>query len=331
MINSAADYNSNARDKIVINPVYIKKKPDKLKKIRNKMSKNDFCYSYGIYIVMAVLSTALIALNIILYYNVSKQVSKLRVMILSKNETDTTAEKILKNEIVLIREEIKENLKSLENKIETSVNGIEKKLDGSLQNFKNETRKELVGNLKGTTSEISESANQIRKDMNSNMKFLFSLPFGIHNNVPISRFYGWFYAYNKPYNHKTTSTEIDAIINSCLPTTILCLGGVDNTNNVLRVVSCGFCSVVLSKTPKNTPTLHNGAYWYYSPDVENSRSMGFAPNSSIKQENADIVDIFNNQRVSWQLNEISGGWRLGSLIDLDNSTDYNKTMIKKDL
>jgi hypothetical protein len=59
--------------------------------------------------------------------------------------------------------------------------------------------------------------------------------------------------------------------------------------------------------------------------------MGFAPHPFINQNNADIADKLNNQRVSWQLNEISGGWRLGSLLDLVNSTNYDKVIIKKDL
>jgi hypothetical protein len=109
---------------------------------------------------MAALSTALIALNTILHLHVSEQVSDLEVKFSSKNKTDAATEKILKNEIVLIREEIKENQKSLEKKIETSDDGIEKKLDGSLQNFKDETRKELKANLESTNSEISKSANQ---------------------------------------------------------------------------------------------------------------------------------------------------------------------------
>jgi hypothetical protein len=74
---------------------------------------------------------------------------------------------------------------------------------------------------------------------------------------------------------------MDEIKNSCLPTTTLCLGGRDSTNDVLLVVSCGLYSVVISETDKNTLNLHNGAYWYYTPDVIGSRSMGFAPNSII--------------------------------------------------
>ncbi len=108
----------------------------------------------------------------------------------------------------------------------------------------------------------------------------------------------------------------DEIKSSCLPTTILCLGGRDSTNDVLLVVSCGLCSVVLTKTAKNTPNLHNGAYWYYSPNVEYSLSMGFAPSSKTKQKNADCFDLLNKQRISWQLHVNIGGYRLGPFIDL---------------
>jgi hypothetical protein len=99
---------------------------------------------------------------------------------------------------------------------------------------------------------------------------------------------------------------------------------------VLLVVSCGLCSVVFTKTAKNTPNLHNGAYWYYTPDVEYSRSMGFAPNSTIYQRNDDEFDLSNNQRVSWFLNIQLGGYRLGSLYHLNGNTRYYKVILKRD-
>jgi hypothetical protein len=55
---------------------------------------------------------------------------------------------------------------------------------------------------------------------------------------------------------------MDEIIKSCLPTTNLCIGGRESTNDVLLVVSCGLCSVVFTKTDFDTPNFHNGAYWY---------------------------------------------------------------------
>ena len=59
MINNEAEYISNKHDQVITNPVNIKK-TNKLNTIRNNTSETDFCYSYGIYIVMAALLTALI-------------------------------------------------------------------------------------------------------------------------------------------------------------------------------------------------------------------------------------------------------------------------------
>jgi hypothetical protein len=147
--------------------------------------------------------------------------------------------------------------------------------------------------------------------------FLFGLYSGIQNNVNVSQLTGngFSYVYHKPYSHATNGSEMDVIKNSCLPTSILCLGGLDSTN-VLLVIACGLCSVVLSETVQNTPPLHNGAYWYYSPNVEYSLSMGFAPSSKMKQKNADCFDLLNKQRISWQLHVNIGGYRLGPFIDL---------------
>ena len=155
---------------------------------------------------------------------------------------------------------------------------------------------------------------------------------GIQNNVDVIKFteIGFSYVYNKPYSHYTASSEIDEIKNSCLPTTVLCLGGRDSINDVLLVVACGLCSVVLTKTTKNSPNLHNGAYWYYTPDIAGSKSLGFAPNSTIDQCNSDYYDKCNNQRVSWSLSGIWGGYRLGSLIELDGNTRYYKVILKRD-
>ena len=140
---------------------------------------------------------------------------------------------------------------------------------------------------------------------------------------------GYSYVYNEPYSHSTTKSEMETIKSSCLPSTVLCLGGRDSTNDVLLVVSCGLCSVVLTPTAKNTPNLHNGAYWYYSPDISGSRSIGFAPNSIINQYTADYYDLSNNQRVSWRLTGYLAGWRLGSLTYLDSDSRYYKVILKR--
>jgi hypothetical protein len=54
---------------------------------------------------------------------------------LSQNNTDTRAENSSQSETVSIRNEITDKQKKFENKIETSVYGIEKELEAKLENF----------------------------------------------------------------------------------------------------------------------------------------------------------------------------------------------------
>jgi hypothetical protein len=226
----------------------------------------------------------------------------------------------LTNDVVPLIKEMKESLKSLKIEITSTDNDIKKQADDNFKKLK---------------LEMVSSVNELKKEIASSFKELnvsFGAPHGIQNNVHVSKLteIGYSYVYNKPYKHKTTSSEMDEIKSSCLPTTSLCLGGRDSTNDVLLVVSCGLCSVVFTKTAKNTPNIHNGAYWYYTPDVNDSRSMGFAPNSTIDQRNPDYFDLSNNQRVSWRLNTQWGGYRLGSLIDLDDGIRYYMVILKRD-
>jgi hypothetical protein len=361
MIKNAAASISYTRDKVVVNPVNIKKKTGKLKRIKNKTSKNIF-----IFIITASLLTALIALNIVLYLNVNKQ----QDMNSSENKTLEAVEAILNSKNVSMRNEIIDNHDRFQNKIEKSVEQIQIEVTDKLKEFENrivsikqeiktekdsiikEIKKEIDSIKKGIKDKldlekrvISNSVNDLKKETTSNISSIRNeiasmskklndfilLRSGIQNNVQVSKFTtsGFMYVYNKPYHNATKVSEMEAIKASCLPTTILCLGGRHIVDDVLVVVSCGSCFVVLTKTEKNTPNFNNGAYWYYSPNVEKSRSMGFAPSSKILQDNADRFDLGNNQRVSWQLDNVSNGYRLGSMIDLDIFR-YYKVILKKD-
>ncbi len=194
-------------------------------------------------------------------------------------------------------------------------------INDKLVSLKNEDSR-----FKNEVENLVSSVNDMKKEIFLSFKMF---PRGIQNNLHVSKLTenGYSYVYNKPYNHKTTSSEMDEIKKSCLQTTSLCLGGRDSTNGVLLVVSCGLCSVVFTKTAKNTPNLHNGAYWYYTPDG----SMGFSPNSIVNQGSADTFDQSNNQRVSWHLNVNKlGGYRLGSLNGLNNDARYYKVILKSD-
>ncbi len=81
--------------------------------------------------------------------------------------------------------------------------------------------------------------------------------------------------------------------------------------------------MVFAATPLNTPTLENGSYFYFTA----YQSIGFAPNSIIDQDSADIKNSISltgdcdagngDLRLSWHLG--GGGWRAGCSDGLHSS------------
>ena len=98
------------------------------------------------------------------------------------------------------------------------------------------------------------------------------------------------------------------------------------------LLAAGERSEVLTTTAEDTTHSHNGSAWYY-----NTSSMGFVKDGfCIDQDNADGADSwyycdnvqgFNQEsaqtRLSWHTYDagVSGGWRVGTVVDLNNSTD----------
>lgn len=137
---------------------------------------------------------------------------------------------------------------------------------------------------------------------------------------------GYSVVYKHAYNFITTKSQLDKIYNTCNKTSIICVGGLDSAQEILLVVSCSNCQKILSlSTEINKPMLINGAYWYYTPGY----SFGFSPVFKINQNSADTEDEKNKERISWHLNESSGGWRLGSFVHLNDATNYYKVILKK--
>jgi hypothetical protein len=79
--------------------------------------------------------------------------------------------------------------------------------------------------------------------------------------------------------------------------------------------------VVFAATPLNTPTLENGSYFYFTAN----QSIGFAPNSTINQSNADVHNVFpcdagnGDLRLSWHIVVNAGGYRAGCSTGLNSS------------
>jgi hypothetical protein len=131
---------------------------------------------------------------------------------------------------------------------------------------------------------------------------------------------GFRLVYNYTYNHITTRAEILSIRSQCTSSTTICVGGNRYNEIFLRLVACANCLSVTTETTLNSPQFYGRAYWYFT----NGLSFGFAPTNVIYQGSADTTDQSSNLRLSWHLDGVSGGWRLGNAINLSGDTTYLK-------
>ena len=144
-------------------------------------------------------------------------------------------------------------------------------------------------------------------------------PSGIQQNVSEQTLIdnGWTKFYEQTYGTITVTT---APLRPSEQYVILAGKAVGSSTIILAAAAP--TSAVFTETVLNTPQLLNGTYWYNTP----SKSIGFAPTATISQNTADVTDRFSggDLRLSWHLNNIQGGWRLGSLTELNSSTAYLK-------
>jgi hypothetical protein len=99
-------------------------------------------------------------------------------------------------------------------------------------------------------------------------------------------------------------------------------------SSTLPILAAAPTAQVFTETVVNTPQLLNGTYWYYTLNVSSEGgiplgSIGFAPTGVINQNTADTQSISDPLRLSWHIEPLQGGYRLGALT-LNNSTAYLK-------
>jgi hypothetical protein len=142
-------------------------------------------------------------------------------------------------------------------------------------------------------------------------------PSGIQQNVSEQTLIdnGWTKFYEQTYGTITATT---APLRPSEQYVILAGKAVGSSTIILAAAAP--TSAVFTVTVLNTPQLLNGTYWYNTP----SNSIGFAPTATISQNIADQQDTSSVLRLSWHLNNTQGGWRLGSLTELNYSTAYLK-------
>ena len=146
---------------------------------------------------------------------------------------------------------------------------------------------------------------------------------GFYTNIYTSFFAtsGYSLIYNQTYNWATTSSEINSFRSQCTASSILCVGGGDSST--ITLAACGNCFVVTNQTVRNVPVLDSGVWWYYTSPY----SFGFSQVSSINQNNADTYTDSSAYRLSWHLDNNSGGWRLGDSISLYSETIFKMVFV----
>jgi hypothetical protein len=151
-------------------------------------------------------------------------------------------------------------------------------------------------------------------------------PSGIQKNVSEQtlRDNGWVLFYEETYDEVISANGSELRPGESY---VLFTGRPTGTTT-LTVLAAAPTADVFTSTAIDTPQLINGTYWYYTP----STSIGFSPNSTIYQNTADLTSASRggaelgdgDQRLSWHLGTIAGGWRLGTDIELNYSTSFVK-------
>ena len=139
---------------------------------------------------------------------------------------------------------------------------------------------------------------------------------------------GWVLCYSGTYSLDVTVTELQQ---ACTGSKLMLAGGTTGSADLL-LLATGDRSAIFTPTGVNATTLNNGTYFYFNQD----NSMGFASVADILQNSADVqasglfggsaFDATSPFRLSWHLQggNMNGGWRLGSLVELNESTDYTR-------
>ena len=105
----------------------------------------------------------------------------------------------------------------------------------------------------------------------------------------------------------TSFNHITTLASYCSASTILCFAGGVSYSDTLLTIACGNCLQITSQTTLNSPVFYGGAYWYFT----NGYSIGYSPTSAISMGSADTMDGASDQRISYHMDGVSGGYRIG--------------------
>ena len=170
-----------------------------------------------------------------------------------------------------------------------------------------------------TFAPTAKSTSAPTRDPTSSPTFCMYPPRVQLNSVSVDQLasYGCSVCYLQTYGTVTTTDNIRKCAGP-----YLFVGGRETASSTFKLGAFDLSSVILTQTLLDTPHLSNGVYWYFTP----SNSFGFSRYPLILQYEADRRSIDGDARLSWHLDLTVGGFRLGSILPLNDATDYLKAI-----
>ena len=130
--------------------------------------------------------------------------------------------------------------------------------------------------------------------------------------------FGCSVCYAVTYDMVTNDTDIDQCTGP-----ILFVGASRPWDSTFLLGAYGLSSEIHIRTELNKPHLSNGVKWYFTP----GKSFGFLDSrASLNQLSADYQGNYSDSRLSWHLDNYSGGYRAGAYVDLNRDTTFRKSI-----
>jgi hypothetical protein len=139
----------------------------------------------------------------------------------------------------------------------------------------------------------------------------------IYQNLTINE--NWKLVYDQPYSHITTNDDLVKAASVCSNQVLVGASyGANESQLVLAAV--GPVEVLTHQTALNKPVQFGDVFWYNTA----KNSFGFSPTKIITQGSADTNDKSSALRLSWHVDERSGGYRAGAATELNGNTIWRK-------
>lgn len=154
------------------------------------------------------------------------------------------------------------------------------------------------------------------------------VPIGPQNDIAVATVtgtWGWTQCYSATYA-APLGNNAEAALVACSGDKLM-LAARRSGSSIFEVLAAADRTDVLFNTGTNDfTTTHtaNGSEWYYA----DSWSWGFAGlGDAVSKVECDAIGMAERDRLCWHTSDDYGGWRAGSFVGLNVSTDWEKVIL----